>query len=409
MRALTTILSFVLVLGACNGGGGGRDDVEDGDGRPDLPPDTPPDPVPDDAVPDGEEAPPDTPTDELTDEELAPCTAEPWAFTTVSDSYSGLEGGLQAALRAAFANNPDLKFIVSTGDFENNDVIDAAIQADLLSYFPGREVVPWFMAIGNHNVEDPADMTFVVETIGERLATQLDGMTNLSEGPSTDAEDWTGPHTTYSFDYRNAHFVILNQYLGSTAEADGHPLACPWTDLYDWLEADLAANVQPFIFVFGHEPFWPREDESNHCGDSMDDQRCPGNTAPPPDEWKFIRPERDRFWQLLVDHNVTAFFDGHTHQSAARAVRGITDFPMEGCIDTEWNCYCDIESEVPEVATGTRLTPADGVVDFNNGITMADGPVNIIRVHCERVDFGIYQRNDPEDTLAPLREFIYTP
>lgn len=407
------LLFCALVFAAgCNGGGSGEEDADASENPPDLVGDEISDTAPDedrDPASDPAQDPATDPTaDDVEEVEYPPCDEETWAFTTVSDSYSGLEGNLASALRGAFENNADLKFVVSTGDFENLDVIEENMTGDLLGYFPGRDVVPWFMAIGNHNVEDPTDMAFVTETLGPRLATQLEGLTNFRQGPYDDANYWTGMHTTYSFDYRNGHFVIMNQYLGSMDDAEGHPLACPWDALLTWLEEDLDATTQPFIFVFGHEPAWPREDSPNHCGDSLDDGRCPGNTAPSPDEWKFIRPQRDRFWQILADHGVTAHFDGHTHASAARAVHGITDFNMASCIDTEWNCYCDIEGEFPETADGARLTPSDGVVDFNNGMTMASGPVNIVRIGCDEAFFGIYERNPDDGTLAPVRTFTFS-
>jgi hypothetical protein len=304
-------------------------------------------------------------------------------------------------------NNDDVKLIVATGDIENHVTIDTAFQDNLLSYFPGHSVVPWFVAIGNHNVEDATDMEFVSEVLGPRLTTQLPGMSNFQEGPYDDTYAWTGRYTTYSFDYRNAHFVVLNQYLGSRADASRHPLACPWPDLVDWLSDDLAANTQPITFLFGHEPAFVYESGNNHCGDSLDDGACPGNRAPEPDRWKAYRPARDAFWQLLRDYEVVAHFDGHIHEGSARAVRGIEDFDMASCIDSDWNCYCNVERDVPLVADGAELIPDDGVVEFNSGLTASAGPVNVIRVACDTVTFTVYTRGSGT-SLSLVKSFDYT-
>jgi hypothetical protein len=59
-------------------------------------------------------------------------TAAGWSFTTVSDTYSGLEGGLDETLQAVFAGNNDVKFIISTGDFEKLETNDGKMQANLM-------------------------------------------------------------------------------------------------------------------------------------------------------------------------------------------------------------------------------------------------------------------------------------
>ncbi|MCW4021006.1 MAG: metallophosphoesterase, partial [Candidatus Bathyarchaeota archaeon] len=98
--------------------------------------------------------------------------------------------------------------------------------------------------------------------------------------------------TTYSFDYLNAHFVVLNEYYkdGEDMKGDGD---VP-DEIYDWLVADLAATTKPAVFVFGHEPAFPF---TRHVGDSLDGY--PAN--------------RDRFWNLLEQELVVAYLCGHTH------------------------------------------------------------------------------------------------
>ena len=254
-------------------------------------------------------------------------------------------------------------------------------------------------------------MNWISNTLGPRLATQLPGMQNFSEGPYNTANYWEGRYTTYSFDYENAHFIVWNPYYGDSAAnvKRGDPLACVRDATYEWLAQDLAANTQPLVFVFTHEPAYVRETYSNHCGDSLDDNSCPGNTAPSPDEWKAYRPYRDQYWNLLRQYNVVAHFDGHIHEASQRALTGWSDFPTASCIDTDWDCYCQVEGQVPQVADGAALTSADGTLEFNSGITTDNGPLNVIEVDGTTVTFSAYERNASPGELTLLKRFTYTP
>jgi hypothetical protein len=247
----------------------------------------------------------------------------------------------------------------------------------------------------------------VVDVLGARLAAQLPGLHNLRLGPSDPARHWTRSGTTYSFDYGEAHFVMLNQYLGSVEGRAQHPLACPWDELLSWLDGDLAGAARSAKFVVGHEPAFVYESSISHCGDSLDDPACPGNTSPAPDGWKQIRPARDRYWQLLRRHRVVAHITGHTHESSARAVRGFSDFGTAACIDTDWNCYCKVEKQTPQIAEGASLSVTDGVVEFNAGLSLSQGPVNVIQVHPGLVRFRVYDRDRRTGKLTIRRSFQY--
>lgn len=336
-----------------------------------------------------------------------PGSGPAWAFAVISDAWGGLTDGVVQGLSSACTAHPEIRFIVGTGDLKDLDLLEKGIQRELKRHFPGQKLVPWFTVLGNHNVEDRADTDFIVDTLGARLGNQLPGLKNLRMGPADPAQHWSRQTTSYSFDYENAHLVMLNQYLGSNAGHPRHPLACPWEALVSWLKADLAATAQPIIFVFGHEPAFVHESGPAHCGDSLDDPACPGNTAPPPDEWKQIRPARDRFWRLLRDQRVVAHVDGHTHESSVRVVRGFSDFDTASCINREWNCYCLVEKRTPQVADGATIGPTDGVVEFNAGLSLAQGPVNVIQVRGGLVNFRIYDRDRTSGRLTSRRSFQY--
>jgi hypothetical protein len=158
----------------------------------------------------------------------------------------------------------------------------------------------WYPVVGNHELpgagyeNNPGDNM-------NWLNSYAYGPVNL--GP-------TGcPTTTYSFDYQNAHFVMLNEYCDSSGD-DVTSGNVP-DHLYNWLMNDLSNTNKAHIFVFGHEPAYPQPDADNgrvrHLGDSLD--QYPTN--------------RDRFWNLLRDKGVVAYICGHTHNYSAVEIGGV--------------------------------------------------------------------------------------
>jgi len=184
-------------------------------------------------------------------------------------------------------------FMVSPGDLDPPADVSWTIQTHLGAGYL------WYPGVGNHEAETSADMSWLrgLNPGGDSLPFVV------NVGPTGSEE------TTYSFDYGDAHFVQLNQYYDGVSDTGSSGDVVD--DLYDWLEADLIATTQPLIFVMGHEPAWPQPDADNgrmrHLGDSLD--QYPGN--------------RDRFWQLLREHEVVAYICGHTHNFSAVNIDGV--------------------------------------------------------------------------------------
>jgi hypothetical protein len=123
---------------------------------------------------------------------------------------------------------------------------------------------------------------------------------------------------TYSFDYSNSHFVVLD-----TEKPKGQVVDSAQRD---WLEKDLSTNKKENVFVFFHEPAYQTAQNKD---DSLD--------ANP--------KERDALWTILVKHNVTAVFNGHEHIFSRKKVGNIyqfvvgdtdstdDDFPQKNLID----------------------------------------------------------------------------
>ncbi len=157
---------------------------------------------------------------------------------------------------------------------------------DLASEF-GSDVV-WYPNVGNHEEETASDMDW----IRSRYA----GLPYIVRGGPAN-----GTTTTYSFDYGNAHYVVLNEYYNGSSDTgtDGDVVDA----LYNWMVTDLNANTRPAVFVIGHEPAYP---EVRHVGDSLDQYPT----------------RRDRFWKLLNDRKVIAYLCGHTHNYYRKQVAG---------------------------------------------------------------------------------------
>ena len=160
----------------------------------------------------------------------------------------------------------------------------------------GKDYI-WYPVVGNHEAETPEDMAWL-RAWGKKNIPFL-----TRKGPEN------GRETTYSFDFKNAHFVVINQYYDGKSDT-GTDGDIP-TPLFDWLAEDLAGNSKPFVFVFGHEPFVSIPDIDNgryrHKEDSL--EAHPKNSH--------------RFWQLLRSYRITAFICGHTHNLSLSKINGI--------------------------------------------------------------------------------------
>jgi hypothetical protein len=184
-------------------------------------------------------------------------------------------------------------FMVSPGDVDppwaNRELIDRVLGKDYL----------WYAALGNHELEDTAYVEWLRRY--NRGGDTLPGV--VRKGPPGCEE------TTYSFDYANAHFVILNQYFDGKSDmgADGDMVP----SLLEWLEQDLEQNEKPLIFILGHEPVVAMPDMDNgrirHQGDSLD---------------KYEK-NAFAFYQTLMKYGVTAYLCGHTHSTSFANINGL--------------------------------------------------------------------------------------
>lgn len=186
-------------------------------------------------------------------------------------------------------------FMVSPGDIDP----PASLQWTIARYVDPTYL--WYPVVGNHEAETATDMDWLRAYDYDPNGSSPPNITN------------TGPpgceQTTYSFDYGNSHFVVLNEYYDGTTDTgtDGDVVDA----LYNWLAADLAATDRTHVFVFGHEPAYPQPDAETgrvrHLGDSLDAHVT----------------NRDRFWALLQSRGVVAYICGHTHNYSVVRFDGV--------------------------------------------------------------------------------------
>lgn len=158
---------------------------------------------------------------------------------------------------------------------------------------------PWYPIVGNHDVESELMISWLRNyNPGGRALPNI-----INHGPTNSIE------TAYSFEYNQAHFVVLNEYFDGNNDWEGDG------DIVDsmaaWLEDDLSKTNQPIKIVFGHEPAFPQPDMENgvirHVDDSLNNHQA----------------NRDRFWDILKRYEVTAYFCGHSHTYSSANIQGV--------------------------------------------------------------------------------------
>lgn len=182
-------------------------------------------------------------------------------------------------------------FMISPGDIDPPWEVSKTISEVLgEDYF-------WYPVVGNHETETPVDMDWL------RNWGKKDILNLVSRGPENCKE------TTYSFEYKNTHFAVLNVYFDNVSDvgSDGDI----GDSLYFWLKNDLENNTKPVVFVIGHEPLVSMPDIDNgrhrHRSDNLD--KYPENNH--------------RFQMLLRKHKVAAYICGHTHNFSHAKINGI--------------------------------------------------------------------------------------
>ena len=185
-------------------------------------------------------------------------------------------------------------FLTAHDDPEHKVRAFAAGGRDYISKpFQAEEVlarVPFMFADGNH------------ESLSQIFLSRFALPQELSDGESGQGEEW------YSFDYGNAHFVVLNDSVSSTTVLTGSEPT--------WLRADLGKvdrQKTPWIFVMHHQGAYSCA--SNH-GSNLAVRAA-------------LQPIYDEF-------KVDVVWNGHDHDyERSHPIRGFQPGSTEGALATE--------------------------------------------------------------------------
>jgi predicted phosphodiesterase len=200
-------------------------------------------------------------------------------FAVISDFR---DGGIDQALEFIASQKAD--FIIVAGDVDSLKRYYSQFLKFGYGLNQGDETVSpgVYFALGNH--DDPP--------YGEKLFTELIESFYPQNGPENAPKG-----TIYSFDRGDCHFTVTNPYWeyphGGYTQAQ---LA--------WIEQDLAQSEKTYKFVIGHEPAFPQK---RHVDNSLNEDPA----------------MRDRFWEILSENGVQAFFCGHTHYLSHLLYQGV--------------------------------------------------------------------------------------
>ncbi|MDB6021305.1 MAG: metallophosphoesterase [Pedosphaera sp.] len=183
-------------------------------------------------------------------------------------------------------------FLLSPGDCDA-----AAATRAVMDQFLGSNYL-WYPLVGNHDAEKPANLAWFHQWAKA-------GIPHLVRSGPAGSEE-----TTFSFDYGNSHFILLDEYFDGHVTSAANSADIGGTTLA-WLEQDLAATRQPVIWVSGHKPIESLPDMDTgyvrHAGESI--------TA------NAVR--REQFLELLRKYHVRGYICGHTHNSSIAKVKGV--------------------------------------------------------------------------------------
>ncbi|TEB08018.1 Alkaline phosphatase precursor [Pelotomaculum schinkii] len=155
-----------------------------------------------------------------------------FSFMYMGDLHIGYDpnsaGVWKQLLENALTNYPDLKFALQGGDLVD-ETTDTGQWEEFFNTAAGVfDRIPFMPAIGNHEFENASSIYL------KSFALPQNGPEELKEHH-------------YSFDYGNAHFVVLDSNLmgseGDLSEAG-----------MNWLESDLQSSDKTWKFVMFHHP-----------------------------------------------------------------------------------------------------------------------------------------------------------
>jgi len=267
--------------------------------------------------------------------ETAKKTGEAFSFVVQSDSHLLNKADKELYMKVMndmTTKNPD--FIWDLGDtFLNDEEIDITFEEvnehyqEQLPYLStAAQSAPLFLVIGNHEGEygyflDGTKDNMSVYAALSRKQYYPNPIPNDFYSGNNNEEEFIGlPENYYAYTWGDALFVALDPYRYTTEVVDE---GWDWTlgeEQYKWLQDTLEKSEAKYKFVFAHHAIgnirgaaniaslyeWGGEDKR---GRDLFNQKRPD----------FEKPIHD----LMVDENVTIFFQGHDHLFSRELVDGV--------------------------------------------------------------------------------------
>ncbi len=175
-----------------------------------------------------------------------------------------------------YAGSDYTHLLLMLGDNAYNDGFDAEYQSAVFDMYPEllRQTVVW-STLGNHDGYQADSDT--------QTGPYYDIFTfpRLAEAGGVAS----GTEAYYSFEYANAHFIVLDSY--ETDRSVGG-------DMFTWLESDLQATTADWVIAFWHHPPYSK---GSHDSDS--DTR--------------MSEMRSRALPILESYGVDLVLSGHSH------------------------------------------------------------------------------------------------
>lgn len=274
---------------------------------------------------------------------LTTAFAEPWSFGVISDTqWSGPDDGKNPNTVAAdIIQQIDKEFIakgvrlvVAVGDTvdkasKTSFATRALYAQDLynagIAFYPlrgnhdaawpesGPEFARVYPQIGTGvNNQTPADIVAAdlipsADMTANPPAAKKGAPFALGSNFSAPATNATFHSVSYSFDYQNVRFVLLDQFDNATpSKPTSNPSASTIAAQQDWISSRLADPKRPQqAFVFGHKHLFGAGHRDNLFGNHTG--RDPGDADPAQ------QPEQNAFLTSLAQNHVHYYICGHDH------------------------------------------------------------------------------------------------
>jgi hypothetical protein len=238
--------------------------------------------------------------------------SRPWSFGVMSDTQwtsatdpsgenpNGVSVSIIDQLNREFIDKR-VKFVIQVGDLtENGNNADETVRADAAEplYKAG---IGFFPMRGNHETYASPANSFAIPVF-QSLYPQTRGLSNTFgagnfSSPTSVSADLNG--MTYSFDFNNARFVILDDWATTSQNvtAAGYNYGYSISQQQPWIDSRLQNRTPQHAFVFSHQ---------NLIGENHQDTLFNGYTNANP-------AMQNAFLSSLESNKVEYYVSGHDH------------------------------------------------------------------------------------------------